>query len=99
MKTNDIKLKEKNALRKAKTKAKKLREFYAHLRTYMIINFLFFIINWLDSPGEWWVLYPVIGWGFCLTIHAFDALSPFKNFDDSWEERKTRELTEKYNDR
>jgi len=98
METINTELKEKKAFRKARLKAKKLRDFYAHLRTYLIVNSLFFIINWFSSPGEWWVLYPVIGWGFCLTIQAIDALSPFENFDDDWEERKTRELVEKYGD-
>jgi hypothetical protein len=45
------------------------------------------------------VLYPVIGWGFCLAIQAIGVLSPFEELDDDWEERKTRELVEKYSDR
>jgi len=98
METQNKELKEMNTTRKAKMKAKKLREFYSHLRTYLIVNSIFFIINWIDNPDEWWVLYPLIGWGFCLTIHAIDTLSPFKGFDDNWEERKTRELIEKYSD-
>lgn len=89
----------KNVFRKAAMKAKKLWKFYAHLRTYFIVNLLFLIINWAEGIGEWWVLYPVIGWGFCLTIHSIDAFSPFKDYDDDWEERKTRELIERYNDR
>jgi len=99
METNTTELKEKNALNKAKMKAKKLREFYPHVRTYLIVNAIFFVINLLSSPGDWWVLYPLIGWGFCLTIHAIEAFSPFKDYDDEWEERKTRELVEQYNNR
>ena len=91
-------MKEKNTHTKAKVKAKKLREFYSHLRTYLIVNSIFFIINWMGNSDEWWVLYPLIGWGFCLTIHAIDTFSPFKGFDDNWEERKTRELIKKYSD-
>jgi hypothetical protein len=33
------------AYKKAKSKAKKLREFYSHLRTYLIVNTLFLIIT------------------------------------------------------
>ena len=97
METITNELKDKKVLKRAKLKARKLRKFYAHLRTYVFVNSIFFLINWIISPGEWWVLYPVIGWGFCLTIHAFGTFSPFKNFDDNWEERKTRQLIEKYN--
>lgn len=97
MESNRTENQETMAYKKAKLKAKKLREFYSHLRTYLIVNTLFLFINWISSPGEWWVLYPVIGWGFCLTIQAIDALSSFKDYDDEWEERKTRELVKKYN--
>lgn len=96
METINNELKGKELIKKAKLKARKLRKFYGHLRTYLIVNSLFLIINWLGSPGDWWVLYPVIGWGFCLTIHAIDTLSPFKEFDDDWEERKTKEFIKKY---
>ena len=98
METNSSELKEKNVLRKVKMKAKKLRDFYAHLRTYLIVNSLFFIINWIESSDEWWVLYPLIGWGMCLTIHAIDAFNPFKDYDDDWEERKTKELVKRFNE-
>lgn len=92
-------LKDKYIVNKAKTKAKKLREFYSHLRTYLIVNTIFFLINWLSSPADWWVLYPVIGWGFCLLLHAADTFSPFKDYDTKWEERKTKELIDMYKGR
>lgn len=98
METINAELKEKNVIKKAQMKAKKLREFYSHLRTYLIVNSIFFLINWIGNSDEWWVLYPLIGWGFCLTIHAIDTFSPLKGFDDKWEERKARELIEKYSD-
>ena len=96
MESNNSALNKKKAFRKATMKAKKLREFYGHLRTYFMVNLFFFIVNWMDNSGEWWVLYPIIGWGFCLTIHAMDTFSPFKEYDDDWEERKARELVKKY---
>jgi len=88
--------KEELAIIKAKFKAKKLREFYEHVRTYLMVHSLFALFNFMTSPGDWWVLYPLFGWGFCLTIHAMDVFSPFKDRDDEWEERKTRELIEIY---
>ena len=96
MESNNSAFTKKKAHIKANLKAKKLREFYSHLRTYIIVNLLFFTINWVDYSGEWWVLYPIIGWGFCLTIHSIDTFSPFKDFDDDWEEKKTKELVKKY---
>ncbi len=99
METITTELTENKAFKKANLKAKKLRELYSHLRKYTIVMSIFFLINLISSPGEWWVLYPLIGWGFCLTIHAIDAFGPFTDLNDEWEGRKTRELVEKYNDR
>ncbi len=99
MKTISTELKENNVFEKANEKAKKLREFYSHLKKYTTVMSIFFLINLISSPGDWWVLYPLIGWGFCLTIQAIDAFGPFTDLDDEWEERKTKELVEKYNDR
>jgi len=94
MEITNINIKEKKAYNKARSKAKRLREFYSHIRTYLIVNSIFFLINMLSSPDDLWVLYPVIGWGFCLTIHAIETFGVFKNFDEEWEERKTKELME-----
>jgi len=79
-------------------KAKKLREFYTHLRTHLIVNSLFFVINWIENSDGWWVLYPLIGWGMCLTIHAIDTFNPFKDYDEDWEERKIKELVKRSNE-
>jgi hypothetical protein len=97
MTTTENELNGNNSLKKATTKAKKLRGFYSNLRSYLIVNLLFLIINWVSFSGEWWVLIPATGWGFFLILHALDVFAPLNIFNDEWEERKTRELTDKYN--
>ncbi len=79
----------------AKRKAGLLKEFYSHLSTYLMVNGIFFVVNYLTSPGEWWVLYPLIGWGVCLTIHGMDTIFKINGFFDKWEDRKTKELMRK----
>ena len=83
------------AYQKAKRKATLLKEFYSHLSTYLVANGLFFLINYFTAPGEWWVLYPLIGWGVCLTLHGLDTLVKVSGFWDNWEYRKTEELMHK----
>ena len=80
------------AYNNAKRKAGLLKDFYSHLSTYLIVNGIFFLVNYLTSPGEWWVLYPLIGWGVCLTIHGMDTIVKIKGFWDKWEYEKTEEL-------
>ena len=79
----------------ARHKARILREFYSHLSTYLMVNGIFFLVNYLTSPGEWWVLYPLIGWGVCLTIHGMDTIFKITGFFDKWEDSKTEELMRK----
>jgi hypothetical protein len=34
-----------------------------------------FAVNLLTTPGEWWVLFPIVLWGLVLAFHARFALS------------------------
>jgi hypothetical protein len=33
------------------------------------------MVNWLTTPGAWWCLFPLFGWGLVLFFHAWLALS------------------------
>ena len=76
----------------AKRKARALKEFYSHLSTYLTVNGIFLLINYLTSPGEWWALYPLIGWGVCLTIHGLDTIVKVYGIWDKWEDNKVDEF-------
>ncbi len=88
-------MKNNEAYNNAKRKARLLKDLYAHLGTYFTVNGLLFLVNFLTSPGEWWVLYPMIGWGVCLTINILDTIVKITGFWDKWEENKTEELFRK----
>jgi hypothetical protein len=47
----------------------------AHALTFALVNAFLFAINYLTTPGQWWVLFPVFIWGFALIFHARFALS------------------------
>ena len=83
----------------AKRKAGLLKDFYSHLSTYLIVNGIFFLVNSLTAPGEWWVLYPLIGWGVCLSIHGMDTIVKITGFWEKWEFDKTEELMRKERDK
>ena len=83
------------AYSKAKRKARVLKEFYSHLSTYLTVNGIFLLVNYLTSPGEWWILYPLVGWGACLTIHGMDTIFKINGFFDKWEDSKVEEFMRK----
>lgn len=46
-----------------------------HAGTFALLNGFFFLINFLTTPGEWWFLFSVFGWGLVLALHAAFGLS------------------------
>lgn len=60
---------------KAAILSRRRRGFFNHLVVYLAVNGFLFLVNWLTSPGAWWVLFPVVAWGLGLFFHAWSALS------------------------
>lgn len=50
------------------------REFWTHLFTYVAVNALLVGV-WIatDSGGYFWPIWPILGWGIGICIHAFDT--------------------------
>ena len=44
--------------------------FYKHLSVYIAVIFLLFAINYRTSPDYYWFLWPLLGWGIAVVIHA-----------------------------
>jgi hypothetical protein len=51
------------------------RRLYNHLVPFLAFNAFLFLVNWLTTPGAWWCLFPLFGWGLLLFFHAWLALS------------------------
>lgn len=51
-------------------KAKKRKWLAAHAAVFALVNALLFTVNFLTTPGEWWVLFSVFFWGLALAAHA-----------------------------
>ena len=49
------------------------RSFLVHLFVYVAVNALLIVVNLLYSPGHYWFLFPLIGWGLLLGAHAYIA--------------------------
>ena len=77
----------------AKKRVEEIKGFYFHLVAYILVNAVLIVINLLTSPEYLWFIWPIIGWGIGLVIHAFSVFSNL--WGKSWEERKIKEIMEK----
>lgn len=83
---------------KAMQRAKDLLDFYYHLAIFIIVNFFLFLINLVTSPGSWWFVLSIFGWGIGLVIHGvsvfiFDTM--FEGFKDKMYQSELERLKRK----
>jgi len=83
--------------KRAKERLAELKGFYLHLIVYVVGNFLMIIYNLLANPGYFWFIWPLIGWGIGVSIHALSVFLRNKIFGPEWEAKKMKELMEKDN--
>ena len=84
---------EQTKYQEAKRRVEEMKGFYWHLVTYLLVNTVLVVINLLTSPEYLWFIWPLIGWGVGLIIHAFNVFGGL--WGKSWEERKIKEIIEK----
>lgn len=44
--------------------------FYTHLSVYAAVILFLAILDFATSPGVLWFLWPMLGWGIAVVIHA-----------------------------
>lgn len=79
---------------KAKERVEAIKGFYGNLMAYcIVIPFLW----WLNfrTTDFLWAIFPTLGWGFGLTMHALEAFGYNPLWGKRWEEKKIKELMEK----
>ena len=54
----------------AQKRAKAKVEFRIHLINYIAVNTLLVILNLTLSPGYIWFIWPLLGWGIGIILHA-----------------------------
>ncbi len=90
MKTKDNT--EENRYYRAKERVDKMKEFYAHLISYVGVNTFLVFLNYYTGWEHKWFIYPLIGWGIGLLFHYFEAFGHYPFLSKNWEERKIKEL-------
>ena len=99
----------------ARARARQLRGLYLHFAVYVVVMGFLVLINAVtrDQPGsymfggqmyhhgggDWWVVWPALGWGIVVALHAVMVLVGGTGKLDSWEERKVAELVQREKDK
>ena len=53
---------------------KEKREFWQHVVVYVLVNTMLVVIWWVtNSPGHFWPMWPLLGWGIGLAMHAWET--------------------------
>ena len=71
---------------------RKRHEFYGHLLVYALVNgFLVLIWAMTNPDGFFWPVFPMVGWGIGLVMHAWDTFC-HDTFDEAAIGREVRRL-------
>lgn len=79
------------AYSRAQQRVNDIKDFYSHLLSYIIVMAFLIFINYFTFWGYKWFLFPLLGWGIGISIHAFTVFG----YGSRWEQRKIQEIMEK----
>lgn len=82
----------KDAEEEARERVAEMKAFYGHLLSYVLVHIMLVGIYFAAGGGHFWPIYPMLGWGIGLASHAASTFGAFGVFNQSWEERKVREI-------
>lgn len=57
-------------------------DFYRHLVVYVAVNLMLVVINLVTWEGYFWAVWPLLGWGTGLAIHALRVFGVSDKRDD-----------------
>jgi len=78
--------------RQAKARVRRLREFYIHLLTYIVVNVMLVIINLITSPNSLWFYWITLFWGIAVVFNAMSVFGKHEMLGKKWEEEKIKEM-------
>ena len=86
---------ENTAYYRAKKRVEQLKGFYGNLISYCCVIPVLIFINLTYMPEFQWFWFSAVGWGFGLSMHAFQTFG----YGANWEEKKIQEILEKDNNK
>jgi len=74
--------------REAMVYVRDIKAFYTHAIQYGVVMVGLTILNFVTSPGYFWVIWPAFGWGIGLATHGLGVFEIIKIFGNDWEKRQ-----------
>jgi len=81
-------------LARAKQQVEAITGFYIHLAVFIAVMTLLFFIDLLGDR-DWWVQWPLLGWGVGIVAHWWAVFGKTPTFITNWQLRKIKEIKEK----
>lgn len=78
----------------ARRDMRRLRKFYSLVGTALLVIALTAVANWVGSPGRWWFLWVVFGFGVTIAFAAFDLWVRRRWLGLDWERRQVERRVE-----
>ena len=96
MRIIDVPENEQEILVEAKKKVERIKKFYAHLTTFIMVNSFLIMLNLLTEPSFMWSLIPLFAWGIGLASDAMKTFNYSLFLGKDWEDKKIREYMDKH---
>ncbi len=90
---------EKVLYQNARRKVRRIKGFLNHLFSYLIVNLILFIANYLNNPDDLWVIWAVVIWGMFVLMHFFRVFITPGFLGREWEDRKIKDYMAKERER
>ncbi len=75
---------------RARARVQQIKEFYVHLAVYVMVNVVLIVINIV--MGEHWFIWPLLGWGIGVAVHAVTVWGVDQWWASAWEAREIEKL-------
>ena len=81
--------------RKAERRASAKLGFYIHALVFVIVNAGLWLLNSWSSPGSYWAIWPLLGWGIGLAAHGVAVFAALGDFHERAVEAELKRLKER----
>lgn len=96
MRIIDVPENEQEILIEAKKKVQRIKKFYAHLTSYIMVNTFLIMLNLITSSQFMWSMIVLFAWGIGLVSDAMKTYNYNLFLGKDWEDKKIREYVEKH---
>lgn len=72
---------------RAEKKVDEKIKFYRHLFSYVVVNLLLCVVNYVCTPNDWWVQWVTFFWAIGLLVNFLKVYVIYDMFDDLYRDK------------